>query len=55
MNDTSPAPAPKPVRKLLTEDRNSATRIDSEGVQKTVKVVDRAEEASRQGVSESSI
>ncbi len=45
----------KPRPGLLVEDRNAAVRTDDEGQQHIVKVPSRAEEAERQGVSESTI
>lgn len=48
-------PAPAPVRKLLTEDRNTATRVSPNGDQRIVKVPSRPIEAQKQGVSESQV
>lgn len=54
-NREPPVHAPRARPGLLTEDRNAAVVTASDGTQRIVKVPSRAEEAARQGVSESAI
>lgn len=55
-NEQHPAAGTRKARPgLLVEDRNAAVRTNADGAQAIVKVPSRAEEAERQGVSESQV